>query len=153
LVDPLKNQISSWTTALKASRFVVTAGKPWLKSKRICLPKTLSASTFSPVDGKTALVGLRKPFARTSSNKSRYSLIRPLNPLILTRTILAGFLDRFFAKSTSCHRLADADSLTRFQGFEISNSAAKKPPEETPLGISSGEFPSIDRELKFNPTI
>ena len=48
LVEPRRNQISSWTIAPKATFLVVTSGKPSRRSNRICRPKTLSASIFSP---------------------------------------------------------------------------------------------------------
>src|SRR5271165_3119840 len=61
---------------LNDRRLVVTRGNPWPRSNRICLPKTLRASIFSPVERSTARVGFLTPWVRTSRSRSRYCLMR-----------------------------------------------------------------------------
>src|SRR5271166_1343691 len=63
---------------LNDTRLVVTRGNPWPRSNRICLPKTLRASIFSPVERSMARVGFLTPRVRTSRSKARYCFIRGL---------------------------------------------------------------------------
>src|SRR5271157_669403 len=106
--------------ALNDRRLVVTRGNPWPRSNRICLPKTLRASIFAPVERSTARVGFLTPWVRTSRSKARYCFIRGLpgqsqeksdsaSPRII-RSPLAAFQFLFSAQQT---RSLEGDGVVR----------------------------------------